>query len=98
MSRTRDDLRNILASVVDAFDKDNTTLTEDEMAFLLDAVRTVTDNKISKYQACQLLNISRATFDNLVANGELPKGKKQAGFKELFWLKTDILKYITKRK
>lgn len=39
------------------------------------------------------LNISRATFDNLVKDGLLPKGKKVAGFKELFWYKKDLNKY-----
>lgn len=41
--------------------------------------------KLSKYQACAYLGkISRAKFDSLVADGVLPKGRKQQGFKELF--------------
>lgn len=85
--------------IVEGMDRDgNTNLSESEMEFLLDTLRSVTDEKISKYQACQLLNVSRATFDNLVMQGKIPKGRKQAGFKELFWLKSEILKYITKHK
>lgn len=34
--------------------------------------------------------ISRATFDNYVREGKIPKGLKQPGFKELFWLKRDL--------
>lgn len=45
---------------------------------------------MSKYQACQYLNVSRATFDNYVREGSLPRGKKEAEFKELFWQAKDL--------
>lgn len=41
-------------------------------------------------QACNYLGISRATFDNYVREGKIPKGLKQPGFRELFWLKRDL--------
>lgn len=41
------------------------------------------DRRLSKYQACTYLNISRATFDNYVREGKIPKGKKETGWKEL---------------
>lgn len=37
---------------------------------------------MSKIQACDYLGVSRATFDNYVKNGWIPKGYKQDGFKE----------------
>lgn len=40
--------------------------------------------------------MSRATFDNLVRDGKLPKGKKVPGFKELMWYKRDLRKYLNK--
>lgn len=46
--------------------------------------------KLSKYQACKYLNVSRATFDNYVRDKKIPKGRKQQGFKELFWYKKDL--------
>ena len=39
------------------------------------------------------LNISRATFDNYVRAGKIPKGRKQQGFKELFFYKKDLDKF-----
>jgi hypothetical protein len=30
----------------------------------------------------------------LVSEGKLPKGKKQAGFKELFWIRRDLDDYV----
>lgn len=56
----------------------------DELFALL-ASKADRNLKMSKYQACKYLNnISRAKFDSLVAEGKLPKGQKQQGFKELF--------------
>lgn len=52
------------------------------------------DVPMSKYQAYTYLNISRATFDNLVRTGKIPRGKKIAGFKELAWYKKDLKKLL----
>ena len=61
---------------------------------LIDSINRITNTKtkLSKYQACKYLNVSRATFDNWVRDGKIPKGKKEQGFTELFWLKEDLIK------
>ena len=56
------------------------------------------DRRLSKYQACIYLNMSRATFDNYVREGKIPKGKKEAGFKELFYMESDLRKFIETNK
>lgn len=48
------------------------------------------DYRMSKVQACDYLGVSRATFDNYVRDGFIPKGIKQEGFKELSWQKSDL--------
>lgn len=48
------------------------------------------DQRMSKIQACDYLGVSRATFDNYVRDGFIPKGIKQEGFKELSWNKADL--------
>jgi predicted DNA-binding transcriptional regulator AlpA len=48
------------------------------------------NKRLSKYKACEYLNMSRATFDNYVREGKIPKGKKEAGFKELSWTKKEL--------
>ena len=63
---------------------------------LIDLLSQIGEEKISKYQACKLVNCFRATFDNLVKAKKLPKGRKQARFKELFWLKSEIEKFLQK--
>ena len=45
---------------------------------------------LSKEQACDYLNVSRATFDNYIRNGYLPKGRKRKGYNELVWYKDEI--------
>ena len=53
---------------------------------------------MSKYQCCEYLNISRTTFNNLVNEGKIKEGQKVQGFKEKFWYKKDLDKYIKEYK
>ena len=52
------------------------------------------DRRLSKYQACTYLNMSRATFDNYVREGKIPKGKKEVGWKELSWSESELKEVI----
>lgn len=78
--------------MMDNIDCNNSNADDEQMDIILDMVNKVTNtqNKLSKYQACKYLNISRATFDNWVRDGKVPKGRKEQGFKELFWIKSDL--------
>ena len=89
-------LRAQLVKIIDDIDTGNTNITEEDTVEIAKALRRITrkDNPMSKYQAYTYLNISRATFDNLVKEGKLPEGKKVEGFKEKFWYKKDLDKYI----
>ena len=70
-----------------------------EALHIISTIKAYSDKtqKLSKYQACQKLNISRATFDNLVRKGLIPRGQKVAGFKELFWTEKDLVKVINRK-
>lgn len=91
-------VRNLLKDIIDNIDSGNSNITEEEQRNIIEVLSNIQENRISKYQACQYLNISRAKFDNLVKEGKLPEGRHQAGFKEKYWKKSEILKYITKDK
>ena len=52
------------------------------------------DRRLSKYQACIYLNMSRATFDNYIREGKIPKGKKETGWKELSWSESELKEVI----
>ena len=45
---------------------------------------------MNKTQASDYLGVSRATFDNYVHDGLIPKGKQVGRFKELRWYKSDL--------
>lgn len=90
-------IRNLLQGIINDLDAGNTNLSEEEaieVAKVISELRK--DNGISKYAACEYLNISRATFDRYVSEGKLPKGKHEIGFKELRWYKKDLDEYINK--
>ena len=53
---------------------------------------------IPMLQACQKLNVSRATFGNLVREGVIPRGEKVVGFKELFWEEKTLDEVIKSRR
>lgn len=93
-------VRNLLLKIVDNIDAGNSNITENEAMELAKVLQSYTDKtvKMSKYQACQYLNVSRATFDNYVREGKLPRGKKEAGFKELFYTQKDLDEFKKKCK
>ena len=93
-------LKRYLLKLVDDIDADNTNISEEEALKLCNLVNEMTrkDVKMSKYKAYTYLNVSRATFDNYVAEGLLPKGIKEAGYKELSWYKKDLDAFIASRK
>lgn len=39
--------------------------------------------------------MSRATFDNYIREGKLPKGTKEVEFKELSWSRKELDDFIT---
>ena len=91
-----DIIKKYLLKIIDNIDAGNSNLTESEAIELVDTLKRLTDRekRLSKYEACRYLNVSRATFDNYVREGKLPRGKHVAGFKELGWFKKDLDKFI----
>ena len=89
-------IKRQLLKIIDDIDCGNSDVSGEEEIEIVKVLNKYTrkDTPMSKYQAYTYLNISRATFDNLVREGRLPKGKKIAGFKELVWYKKDLNEYI----
>ena len=85
-------IRRLLLGIVDDIDAGNSNIDEEEALQIAKVLKETSrkDVPMSKYQAYTYLNISRATFDNLVREGKIPKGKKVPGFKELQWYKKDL--------
>ena len=79
-------IKTLLLKIVSDIDAGNSELSEQECLEVIKNLNALSNKqeKLSKYQACNLIGCSRAAFDNYVRDGKLPKGKKQQGFKELF--------------
>ena len=88
-------IRDLLVQIINRIDNDDCDLNDVEATELITTIKRCTekDVRMSKYQACEYLHISRATFDNYVSYGWIPKGTHQQGFKELYWLKKDLDKF-----
>lgn len=85
-------IRNLLQKFIDDLDTGNTNISEDQEIKIISVLSNIAnpDQRMSKIQACDYLGVSRATFDNYVRDGFIPKGTKQEGFKELSWSKIDL--------
>lgn len=93
-------IKRLLLKIVGDIDTGNSNLSEEEINEVINVLQNYTDKTVrfSKYQACKYLNMSRATFDNYVRKGEIPKGIKEAGFTELFWEKKALDKFKESKK
>lgn len=85
-------IRELLLRTIDDIDSGNSNIDEADALSIVEVLREFTrkDRPLSKYSACRYLNISRASFDNLIRKGKIPKGKKLSGFKELMWTKKEL--------
>ena len=93
-------IKELLLKIVDDIDAGNSNITNEEALELANTISVLAnkDRRMSKYAACQYLNVSRATFDNYVREGKLPKGKHDIGFKELSWSRRDLDNLINSTK
>lgn len=86
-------IREILQKFIDDIDAGNTNINyeqECDIIRILSNVNLGQDNEMNKTQAADYLGISRATFDNYVRDGFIPKGKQIGKFRELRWYKSDL--------
>lgn len=89
-------IRNLLQQIIDDIDSGNSNISQDDQQEVLSLIQKFTSKELSKLEAADYLGISRATFDNYVHNGWIPKGTKRMGFKELSWRKCDLDKFKEK--
>ena len=86
------EIKKSLLQIVNDIDVGNSQIDEEDEIKVINTLREFTrkDKMLSKYQAYTYLNMSRATFDNKVKSGDIPKGIKVPGFKELMWKESDL--------
>jgi hypothetical protein len=66
-------------------------ITEEEAIEIINLVAHI---PISRESACVVLNVNNTKFYELLANKQIPSGRKRRGFKELVWYRDEIQKSI----
>lgn len=82
---------------IDNIDSGNSNISEEDQRKLLDLLQKINSEELSKLESADYIGVSRATFDNYINRGLIPKGHKRQGFKELSWNKSDLDKYIMEK-
>lgn len=93
-------IRTLLQKFIDDIDADNTNISYEQQCQILRILSNVDagqDNEMNKTQAADYLGVCRATFDNYVRDGYIPKGKQVGNFKELRWYKSDLDLFLLKQ-
>lgn len=87
-------IKTAFQQFINDIDSGNTNINEDQQLELLSLIQKFNRKEFSKIEASQYIGVSRATFDNYISKGLIPKGEKRQGFKELCWYKQDLDKFI----
>lgn len=88
MNIVEKEISKLLRNAADSFDAGNSVVTEEQ---LIEGMKVFLHTPISKEKAAIELGIHPSTFDKLVVEGKIPKGKKELGWKELRWYTDEIL-------
>ena len=88
-------IRDLLYKIIEDIDAGNSNISDDQYDSIIEQINFLSNSntKYSKYQACKFLNISRENFEKKDREGLIPPGRKQQGFKKIFWLKKDLEEY-----
>ena len=87
-------IRTALKQFINDIDSGNTNITEEQQKELLSLLLQFNQKEYSKIEAANYIGVSRATFDNYINRGWIPKGRKRQGFKELSWNKSDLDEFL----
>ena len=87
-------IKTILQQFINDIDSGNSNINQEQQKELLYLIQKFTQKELSKVESANYIGVSRATFDNYIARGLIPKGTKRQGFKELSWNKQDLDKFL----
>lgn len=90
-------IKNLLKQIIDDIDSGNSNITEDEQLKIIDCIQSIQSKELTKLESADYIGVCRATFDNYIDKGLIPKGKKRQGA-GLFWKKSDLDKFLKSKK
>lgn len=91
-------IKELLLQFIDDIDSGNSNISKEQELKIIDLCQEIGQKEFSKIESANYIGVSRATFDNYINKGLIPKGKKRQGFKELSWNKSDLDKFIKDKK
>ena len=83
-------IKTILEQFIKDIDSGNSNINEAEQGEIISLFEKINHKEMSKIESANYIGVSRATFDNYIVKGLIPKGHKRQGFKELSWFKKDL--------
>lgn len=87
-------IKSAFQQFIKDIDSGNSNINEEQQIELLQLLQKFNQKELSKIESAQYIGVSRATFDNYISRGLIPKGHKRQGFKELSWNKSDLDKFL----
>ena len=91
-------IKSILQQFINDIDSGNSNIDENQQNEILQLLQNINQEELSKIKSANYIGVSRATFDNYIKKGLIPKGHKRQGFKELSWNKSDLDNFINNEK
>lgn len=93
-SPVKDIVADLLISYGNNIKSGNSNITVEECSNIISNISHIA---ISKEEVCDMLNISRSRFDDLVREGVLPRGKKVKHKNNLVWYKDEVMLAINSK-
>ena len=87
-------IKAILQQWVDDIDSKNSNISEEQQEEILELCQRLVSKELTKTESADYIGVSRATFDNYISKGLIPKGSKRPGLNNLMWNKSDLDKYL----
>lgn len=93
-------ISKLLRDLADRLDSGTSHLDEKGCNKVLNTINLMEngDQEMTKLEAAEYLGVCRATFDNYVKDGFLPRGRNlHTNTKALFWWKSDLDQFLYKQ-
>ena len=74
-------IRNLLQQIIDDIDSNNSNISERQQFEVIKFIQKINTKELSKLEAADYIGVSRATFDNYIRKGLIPRGQKQQDLK-----------------
>lgn len=87
-------IKAILQQWIDDIDSGNSNISEEQQEEIINLYQRTSLKEMTKVESANYIGVSRATFDNYISKGIIPKGSKRPGLSNLMWSKSDLDKYL----